>query len=454
MTVINILIGLVGLGVVVFVHELGHLLAAKAVGIEVEAFSLGWGRKLIGRTWRGTEYRISVFPIGGYCKMKGEQSYLRALEGGESSIPREPGSFFGARPWQRIVTLVAGPALNFIFAALIMTTVYWVGFSVQTFENRVVIAADFPEVAGPSDDRSPAQAAGIQTGDRIIEMGGRSVESYQDIQRIVAQSAQETLSVTLRRDGRLLQTSLTPRLNRETGAGMMGVFPYVEPVVGELPSGSPAAEAGLQPGDRVIEVGDTRIAHTIELLAALPSSGQAPLTVVRDGQTRRIELTIPEQTSNVGLSFQPIQVHTPNLGFFGAVARGSVESVRTLIDSIQSLRLLFSGVNLTQAVAGPIRISYYIGDIATSGFAAGIGPGLRSVFNFLALLSIVLFFMNLLPIPVLDGGQIVLVLTEAVRGRPPHPKTVYRYQLVGTVLVFGLLIFALFGDILFLANGT
>ena len=129
MMVLNILIGLVGLGFVVFVHELGHLIAAKLLGIQVEAFSLGWGKKLVGIMWRGTEYRISVFPVGGYCKMKGEYSYSRALDRNEDHIPREEGSLFAAAPWRRIVVHLAGPVMNLLLAIGIMSVIWWIGFT-------------------------------------------------------------------------------------------------------------------------------------------------------------------------------------------------------------------------------------------------------------------------------------------------------------------------------------
>lgn len=454
MTIVNILIGLVGLGVVVFIHELGHLLAAKAVGIEVEAFSLGWGRKLIGRTWRGTEYRLSVFPIGGYCKMKGEQGYIRALENDQKAIPRDPGSVFAAKPWARVVTFVAGPAMNFLFAVIVMAIIHGFGFSIQTFDNRVVLAADYPEISGVSEEPSAAERAGVQTGDEVVSMAGREVQSYADLQQIVAQNAQDTIQVTLRRDGRLIETSMTPDLNRDSGAGVMGVYAYVEPVIGQLNPSSIAAAAGLQSGDRVVAVNGEPIDHSIELLALLASQGSSTLLVNRDDAELEISIPAPSADSPLGLAFQPITVRTPRLGPFAAIARGAQQSVQTLVEAVRSLRLLFRGVNLTQAVAGPIRISHMIGDVATSGFSFGFGAGVRSVFSFLALLSVVLFFMNLLPIPVLDGGQIVLVAIEAIRGRPARPKTIYRYQLIGMVLIFGLLIFAVFGDILFLANGA
>ena len=455
MMIVNILIGLVGLGFVVFVHELGHMLAAKAVGIEVEAFSVGWGRKLVGYTWRGTEYRISVFPVGGYCKMKGERSYAEALDNDEDQIPHESGGFFAASPWRRIVTLLAGPMANALLAVLILSIVWWIGFSIETYENRIVLAAEYGANAPAVDaqGRSPAEAAGLQTGDRITAIDGGPVRSYSDLQQIVAQNALTELTFTVVRDGRTLEVPVTPELQTDTGAGYVGVYPWVEPVIGRVFAGSAAAQAGFQEGDRVISIDGDEVPHVWEFRRLLrETEGEADVVVSRDGTRVRLAVEPDLQSLDEGLNFETVTMPTPDYNVFEAVARGAAETVRILTVSVRSLRLLFQGVNLTDAVAGPVRISYFIGDVATSGFQVGFGAGLRSLFNFLALLSVVLFFMNLLPIPVLDGGQIVLAVVEWIRGRSPHPKTIYRYQLVGTVIVFGLLFFALFGDVLFLAG--
>jgi regulator of sigma E protease len=449
MIAVNILIGLVGLGLVIFIHEFGHLVGAKSVGIEVEAFSLGWGKKLIGRTWRGTEYRISVFPVGGYCKMKGERSYTAALESNQETIPHEPGSFFAASAWRRLVALFAGPAANFLFAVVVMSIVWWIGFTVETLPNRIILASEY----GVGDDTSPADSAGLETGDIIVEMGGRQVTSYADIEEIVAQNALTPLRTVVDRDGTLMTVTLTPDLRTESGAGVIGVYAYVEPLVVEVQAGSPAAEAGFQSGDLIVSANGNPVPHTLEFSRLIDQSTEASVTVdvERDGDLVSLEVT-PSSDGTVGIAFATISVPTPDLNVFQAIGRGTAESFRTLVFSIRSLRLMFQGVRLRSAVAGPVRISYFIGDVATSGFSIGFREGLRSVATFLALLSVILFFMNLLPIPLLDGGQIVLVLIESLRRRPPSPRFIYRYQLVGSVIVVATLFFALFGDILFLAG--
>ncbi len=449
MMILNIAIGLIGLGVVVFFHELGHLIAAKSVGIEVQAFSLGWGRKLVGYTWRGTEYRISVFPVGGYCKMKGEHSYAEALEQNRDRIPRESGSFFTAKPWQRIVTLLAGPLANVVLAIVILSIVWWAGFRIETYENRIVLASDYTVLDGGP---APADRAGLQTGDYVVRIDGRDVRSYSDLQQLVAQNALTELRFTVIRDGRQIELTVTPQLVRETGSGYIGVYPWVEPVLENVVPGGHAEQAGLRAGDRIVAVDETPVAHVWEVRdLLLRADAPAVLQVLRDGETVRVR--VPEDSElDESVRFATVTLPTPDYNVFQAVGRGTLESYRILATSIRSLGLLFRGVDLTSAVAGPVRISYFIGDVATAGFQVGVATGFRSLFNFLALLSVVLFFMNLLPIPVLDGGQIVIAAVEWLRRKPPRPRTLYRYQIVGTVLIFALLFFALFGDVLFLAG--
>ncbi len=457
MIVVNILIGLVGLGLVVFVHELGHLVAAKLVGIDVEAFSLGWGRKLVGVTWRGTEYRISVFPVGGYCKMKGERSYAQALDENRSEIPKEPGSFFAAAPWRRIVALTAGPVTNLIFAILILAVVWLVGFSTETYQNRIVLASEY--VIDDGTELNPADVAGFRTGDVILSMGGQEVRSYADIRQIVAQNALTEMAVIVSRDGFNYELSVTPALQTDSGSGYLGVYPWVDPTVAQVDEGSPAAAGGIVSGDRIVSVSGTAVDHTLDIGRVL-STETFPLTVevLREGRTLQLAIPEPEASSIaengivLGIAFETVLIPSPDLNVFQAIGAGTTESIRILTVSIRGLRLLFKGVEITSAVAGPIRISYFIGDVATSGFAVGFGVGVRAIFNFLALLSVILFFMNLLPIPVLDGGQIVLAGIEWIRGKSPHPKAVYRYQLAGSVVIFAILFVALFGDILFLAG--
>jgi regulator of sigma E protease len=175
----------------------------------------------------------------------------------------------------------------------------------------------------------------------------------------------------------------------------------------------------------------------------------------RNGGIRTTDIVlsyIDDQAVDIGIAYQTVRYHTPSYSPLGALAQGSRETWKTFVISLKSLALLFRGIDLTQAVSGPIRITYMVGDVAAEGFGQSIGTGLSSTANFLALISIALCIMNLLPLPVLDGGMILLFIVEVIKGHPLRPKTIYTFQTVGVVLIFGLMIFAVFGDILFLVR--
>jgi regulator of sigma E protease len=457
MMIVNILIGLVGLGIVVFFHELGHLIAAKSVGIEVEAFALGWGKKLVGYTWRGTEYRIAVFPVGGYCKMKGEQSYATALENNEETIPHESGSFFSAAPWKRVVTLLAGPVANVILAVCVLGVIWWVGYDIQTYENRIVVARDYPAISTPAGEQPDipdvATRAGLETGDYIVAIDGEPVNSYRDIEQAVVQSAQDRLELTVARDGQRIPVALTPEIDRETGAGQIGIQPWIDPIIARVMPDSPAAEAGIRAGDRILSINGAPTPHSVAVVQELSQSPpEATVTIARDGRSQQIDVSVGEER-RLGIEFALKTVSTPDYNIFQALGRGATQSVEILVGTVRGLGQLFGGeVQLRSAVAGPIRISYEIGNQATAGLQQGLFEGFMAFFRFISLLSVVLFFMNLLPIPVLDGGQIVLSVVEWVRNRQLKPRTVQRYQMVGGLIVIGLLVFAVFSDILFVAS--
>ncbi len=455
--ILQILIGLVGLGLVVFVHEAGHLIVAKLVGIEVEAFSIGWGKKLIGYTFRGTEYRISLIPLGGYCKMKGEHALQKAYENREETIPKEKGAFYTARPWQRVLVLLAGPAMNLLFAVVVLSIVWYAGFTIQTYGNRIILESDYPSVT--SSGPFPATQAGLKTGDRIIEIGGAKISDFRDIEQAVTPNPDATLRfLVIRADGTREPLSVTPSLNKSTGAGRIGIYPWVDPIVGSVKGA--AKDAGIRPGDRVISIDGKAVEQSMGFQTIVNSlSGQKTrITLERDGQRQTVPITIPlsdqakanlPAVTDAGIRFRGLTVHTPPLNPAQAIAKGASETVRTLTLTISGIGLLFRGVDLSQAVAGPVRITYLVGEVATQGFATSARAGFISFFNFLSLLSVVLFFMNLLPIPVLDGGQILLSAIEGVSRRPLKPRYVHRYQMVGVAIVFLLIFFAFFNDILY-----
>ncbi len=450
--ILTIVLGILGLGIVVFVHELGHFLVAKASGITVEAFSIGWGKPFYRKSWHGTEYRLGVFPVGGYCKMKGEELFKKALEDNKDTIYEEKGSLFSAPVWKRLLTYAAGPAFNFVFAILVLSLIWFIGFSIETFDNKIVLVSDYPSLF--SAEEYPADRAGLHSGDRIVEIDGKDVENYSDIREIVAKAPKEELPMTVIRDGRRISLSIRPKLDKSSGAGKIGVSAWIEPVIAEVRGGSSAEIAGLKAGDRIVGIGETEVRHYLDLFSALSDNPErVRLDFLRRGERGSTEL-VPGYGENgnpdLGISFERIEDHSPRIGPFAALWRGTKESVETFTLTIKGLILLFSGVDVQQAVSGPIRITYLVGEVATSSFANGIGSGFTTLFRFLSFLSVALCFGNLLPIPALDGGFIVLSLVEMFKGTSVSPKTFYRYQTVGFVIILMLLFFTTFGDISYL----
>jgi regulator of sigma E protease len=449
MIVVKIILGLIGLGVVVFVHELGHFLAARLVGIDVEAFSIGWGNPILKKKIGNVEYRLGMFPVGGNCKMRGESEFNEAWEQHKSGVEPVKGTLFGAHPLARILVFFAGPFFNLLFAMLVLSIIWGIGFEIQTLDNKIVLASEYD-----IGNVYPADNVGLKTGDRIIEINGKKTNNFHDVLKNIAVNPGKQLPLTVDRQGETINFLVTPELVKSTGAGMIGVTFWSDPVASDIVPGSDAAIAGLAPGDRIIRVNGENVTHTVDVSKALALQGPAAnsaiaeIDYIRDGVENHANIVLTQSDKGgLGIVWPTIQYRTPNLSPPAALAKGVSESWNTLIISLRSLSLLFKGIDLTQAVSGPVRITYMVGEIATEGFGQSIGTGLRSMGEFLALISIALCIMNLLPLPILDGGLIVLTIVEMIRRKPLHPKTIGAFQTVGVALIIGLMVFAIFGDI-------
>jgi regulator of sigma E protease len=383
--------------------------------------------------------------------MKGENEFEEAYSKNQEGVTGEEGSYFAAHPFRRIVTCLGGPLFNLIFAVLVLSVIWGIGVEVNTLGNRIVLLSDIvPESVNPADE------AGLKTGDRILEINGRKTETFGDIQEMIALNSGETLPIRVARDGKLLDLSVIPVLDKSTGAGIIGVYFWTEPLIEKIAPGSPAEIAGLKGGDRILKVNETDLPYTMALNKIL--NDRPPvlnMEYLREGRTLTAAL-IPiyndKGTGNIGITWETVRYHTPRLSLLPALAKGASETWKTFTVSVKSLALLFKGVDLTKAVSGPIRITMIVGDVSAEGFNQGFGAGISSMASILSLISIALCIMNLLPLPILDGGMIVLFLIEGFRRRPLHPRFISAFQTVGIVLIAGLMLFAVFGDILYLAR--
>ena len=457
MLIIKVVLGLVGLGIVVFIHELGHFLAARLVGIDVEAFSIGWGNPILKKKIGNVEYRLGMFPVGGYCKMKGAEDYgtadyKEAWEKMNNGVKPDKSSFLGASPLARIVVSFAGPFFNLIFAVILLSILWGVGFEMNTLGNKIVLASEVN-----NETYYPADAAGLKTGDRIVRINGREISYYHEIQENIALNPDKTLPITVDRNGEILQLNVTPSLDKSSASGKIGVYFWTDPVIETVTEDSLAQRAGLRAGDIFVSANGQTLRNTLDLFNVMEQKPEELVLEYERGGQRELAVFSAEDLTNdagdlindIGISWATIRYRTPNLSFPQAVVKGIQEGLRTLAISVKSLRLLFMGIDLTQAVSGPVRITYMMGDMAEQGFKQGLGTGLRSIADFIGLVSIALCVMNLLPLPILDGGMIILFLVELIRRKPAHPKAITIFQYCGMVIIFSLMILAVFGDIMY-----
>lgn len=457
---LTVFLGLLGLSFVVVIHEFGHFLAARALGVEVEVFSIGWGPKLLGFRKKKTEWRLSAFPLGGFCKMKGEEDFKIALEKKLPTIPTEKGSFYGAQPWRRILILLAGPLANIILAVILFSIVSLAGITIQTAPNRIILASEIQASSGTSASaaplESPANMAGLKTGDVISAVDGSAIRDYSDLQEAIGLNPGKKLLLSVERDGFRRTIPITPRLDKDSGQGLIGIFSWIDPKVDAVdPTGS-AAIAGIRAGDIITEIEGRPIKNTVGILAALDSKPErVSISLLRGGQPFTVKAIVSydaDGQSNLGLSFESITRTDKATSLFDAIVHGWEETGATFAMSAKGIGLLFSGVNVLKAVSGPARITYMVGNTAKQSIEASGFAGIPTILSFLAFLSVSLFLMNLLPIPALDGGQILLSITEAIQRKPLRTKTIYRFQFVGAAMIMALFFLATFSDLLFFAG--
>ena len=461
----TIIYGLLGLSIIVFIHEAGHFAAARIFGVKVESFSIGRGPVLLHKLIGGTDYRLSLIPFGGYCGMKGEKDFQKAMEEGLDGIIAEKDSFYGIHPFKRLCIAFAGPFANFLSALIALSIIAMTGYDYYTTSNKIILAEELPNPKAEFAIQTfPASRAGLQTGDRIISVNGKSIAYFSDIVENVSLNVGTMLRIDAERNGQILSFTLTPETDKSSGAGKIGIVSWIDPVIDNTDDGSAAQQAGLQTGDRITELNGQTVHNTIDLFKAAANLKEADIRFERGGKsfTARLagessgETKSSENSTSAlisGIRWKVEQVHSKTYSFFPAFVQGAKETGKMIAVTIKGIGLLFKGVDLKQAVSGPIGITIMLGESAKTGFSAGFRSGAVTVLNFAAVISLSLFLMNLLPIPILDGGLILFALIELIRGKGLKPKTLYKIQFIGVAFIAILFVFGMFADISGIISG-
>lgn len=419
------------LGVLIFVHELGHFLVAKAFGVGVEVFSLGFGKRLFGFRRGDTDYRISVLPLGGYVKMVGENP--------DEELHGSNLEYLGKPKWQRLLILAAGPAMNILLAFVFTVAVYQIGIRVQ-FDS------DQPVVIGLIESGSPAEAAGLRAGDRIVAVNGESMADWENFRVRILIGAGETLQLGVERDGRQLTVNATPETAEGQPTGRLGVYSVLEPEIGVLQEGGVADRAGLEVGDRIVAVDGIPVAHYNTMADLLVERGGEPalLSVLRDGQTLEVPFTSEFNDSEqlmIGFAPDPdrlFKIRSYPLG--ESMGRAAAELKRQSLLLGEILKRLFTGRMSVRTLSGPIEIARFSGGAARTGEPAVL-------LSFMAFISLQLGILNLLPIPVLDGGQIAMILVEGAIRRDISMQVKERIMQIGIILLVSIMAMVIVLDV-------
>jgi len=444
-SIFEIFLGIVGLSVVVLIHEGGHYLTARLSAIRVEILSIGFGRRLFGFKRGDTDYRISMIPLGGYCRFYGEKTFRKALNDNLEQIPRVEGEFYSSPPLNRILVSASGPLVNLIFAILIFTVISWIGYNEEYAEPRIILLSEW------SDDGAdwPADFSGLQSGDLVVLADKKPIKAFHELRPLLAFNPDEQIELIVNRRGQTIPITIAPRLDEESGFAMIGVLAWVDPVIASI--GKSFEE--LREGDRIIRINDIEIPHSVAFYKALEDIDLEPayVTVLRDGREVTYSFLSAKEIS-AEITFQLSSGRSEPLNVFQAAVKGFKKTFLNLSSTLRAIRMLFLGTKPQNVVSGPIKLISDTGAIVAEGFRGGFGPGILWTSELLAIISISLAFLNLLPIPVLDGGQIVLFIFELLQRKPISPRTIYRYQFIGTIIVVLIAAAAVVSDIIQLNN--
>lgn len=436
------------LTLVVFVHEMGHFLVARWCGVTVTTFSVGFGKELWGFEDRhGTRWRIAAIPIGGYVKfMDDENAASQPSQDRRSEGAAPEGAFHNKPVWQRALVVAAGPFANFVFAAVIYTALN------LTIGVRTVTARIDQVVPG-----MPAAEAGLRPGDVITAIDGWAIEGLDDVVRIVGTNGGTALDIEVDRQGQRVTASVTPVVKEQRDdlgvtlrVGDIGIRRDVSARVGEVVPDMPAARAGLEPGDLITAIDGKPIKSFDDIVQIVAGAADKDLliTIRRGEETREVHVTparTPQKDASgkvvmrgkIGVAPEPPQPHP--VGPFSALRLGVKETTGVITQTFYGITDLFKGRQGLDQVGGPIMMAEVTARV--------LDHGLEWVLRLMAFFSANIGLLNLLPIPVLDGGHLMFYGIEAVRRRPLSPRAQEIGFRIGMAVVLTLMLFATSNDL-------
>ena len=435
------------LGIMVLVHEFGHFALAKLCGVRVEAFAIGFGPRLFGVVHHGTDYRLNLLPLGGYVKMAGETIGNQSTSS-EEQIVADPGDFNAHPRWQRVLIALAGPVANFVLAFLLLAVVAHYHHEVDQYLNGPAVLDYVPA-------HTPAARAGMSAGDTMVSFNGKTHPSWMTIEEESALHMGATLPVTFEHNGNTVSRSLLidtgDRDGEFSGVAHVGLLPrqQAQPItVQAVEPDSPAANAGLQPGDQIDRI-DALVPHSVPtLLAYLQDRNGAPATleIDRHGQQISVPIVPKKLTGNTGapeyrLGFAPVPtpVDIVKLPLGQAINESAKENADDSTSILRVLKGMFMRQVAVKSLSGPVGMAQVIDVAAHDGY--------WTLLRLMSFISINLGILNLMPFPVLDGGMILFLVIEALMRRDVNQEIKERVYQVAFVCLIVFAVLVMFNDI-------
>jgi regulator of sigma E protease len=412
------------LGFLILIHEFGHYAAAKYFGVRVEVFSIGFGKRLLGFTRGDTDYRISALPLGGYVKMSGENPM--------DDRTGDPGEFLSHPRWQRFIIALAGPTMNIMLAVALLATVYMVHYEYPS-------VYDEPTVVGWVSPGTPAEKAGIQSGDRIVRVEDIKDPNWEDVDSKVMLSPNQPLTFDIERDGKVMEKVLVPEPIGSYQYGDIGWVPKESnSILTLVEPGMPADKAGIRVGDKILTANGQDIPDLGVLIQMLNRTKDKPLQLVilRDGQKQTFMVnpthdpSAPAEDARYRIGVLSIPTKVIKLGFSEALKRSLSDNKKNSFLILELLQKMVRHKVSMRSVDGPIGIGRDVGQAARE-------QGWTPLLQITAAISLNLGIMNLLPIPILDGGVILLLFVESLMQKEislPIKERIYQAAFVFLVL--------------------
>jgi len=401
---ISIVAVAVVLGFMILIHEFGHYAVAKLLGVRVEQFAIGFGKRLIGFRKGETDYRINAIPLGGYVKMSGENPM--------DEMTGDPAEFMSHSRWHRFLIAIAGPTMNIVLAIFLLTVVYMVHYEYPVYMDKAAV------IDGVKADSAAAEA-GIQPGDRIVKIDGIANPTWEQVHPRVMISPNQPVAVTIQRGDRVFETTIKPKAVTTSRVGSAGWYPALPVIIGQLEAGKPAAKAGLQEDDRIVAMDGKPLDSIDQMIERLQQTKDKPvdLTVLRSNQTLSFHLQPlldktedpKEQRYRLGFMNKE-ETKVTTLPFAQAFALSLDQNKKYSLLLLELAKKLVQGKASLRMVSGPIGIAQ------EAGYAAQ-QKGWTPLMELTAGISLNLGIFNLLPIPILDGGVILFLLIEGLMRR-------------------------------------